>query len=206
MWASKNNSKKYFLLSFFITCSLMFIIKTNIFEKFRNTTPRELYTDLTREYSCDKAGSRLMDKYDGGFDEERGDPKEELNSAEETLVDFIRDTNYGNFKPYYKRIGIYIAFLCLAIVFIIFWISYCSCCCCNCCLFSPVNRTSKLMQTILFLVGGITNLLIIVFSIIVLCLIGPFFSRLNGLFCSTLLLLDHLNYGLSPQYPLYCLS
>jgi hypothetical protein len=182
----------------------MFIIKTDIFQIFhKNDALRELYTELTREYSCEKAGSRLTEKYDGGFDEERGDPKESLNDAEQSLVDFIRDSSYSNIKPYLKRVGIYIAFLCLAVIFIIFWISYCSCCCCNCCLFSNIDRAPKTMQTILYIIGVASNLLVIIFSIIVLCLIGPFFSRLNGLFCSTLILLDHLNYGLSPQYPPY---
>ena len=201
---SSKNEKKYLLFSIIITCSVMFIIKTDIFQIFhKNDALRELYTELTREYSCEKAGSRLTEKYDGGFDEERGDPKESLNDAEQSLVDFIRDSSYSNIKPYLKRVGIYIAFLCLAVIFIIFWISYCSCCCCNCCLFSNIDRAPKTMQTILYIIGVASNLLVIIFSIIVLCLIGPFFSRLNGLFCSTLILLDHLNYGLSPQYPPY---
>ena len=201
---SSKNGKKYLLFSIIITCSVMFIIKTDIFQIFyKNDTPLELYTELTREYSCEKAGSRLTEKYDGGFDEERGDPKESLDDAEQSLVDIIRDSSYSNIKSYLKRVGIYIAFLCLVVIFIICWISYCSCCCCNCCLFSNIDRAPKTMQTILYIIGVASNLLVIIFSIIVLCLIGPFFSRLNGLFCSTLILLDHLNYGLSPQYPPY---
>ena len=32
----KNKSKNYFLITLFITCGLMLIIKTNIFEKINN--------------------------------------------------------------------------------------------------------------------------------------------------------------------------
>lgn len=47
----------------------MLINKTNILKKFHNiNSPRELFTDLSREYSCDKADSRLMEKYEGGYD------------------------------------------------------------------------------------------------------------------------------------------
>ena len=198
------NKKNYFIISFFITCSLMFINKKIILQKFRKSENiRELFTDLSKDYSCEKAGSRLMDKYDGGYDEEAGEPKDKLNEAEQSIVDFIRHSSYSNIKPYLKRTGIYIAFLCLAILFIFFWISYCSCCCCSCCLFSKVDKTPRTLQTIFWIIGAVTNLLVIIFSIIVLCLISPFFSRLNGLFCSSLILLDHLNYGLSPHYPPY---
>ena len=188
----KNN--KYFLISVFITCSLMLINKSNIFQKFHISGPlRDLYTYIAKEYSCEKAGSRLTEKYTGGFDEETGEPKDNLSEAEQSLVDFIRHSSYSNIKPYLKRCGIYIAFLCLAVLFIIFWISYCSCCCCNCCLFSKLDKTPGSLQTIFYIIGVITNLLVIAFSIVVLCLISPFFSRLNGLFCSTLILFDHLN-------------
>ena len=198
------NKKNYFIISFFITCILMFINKKIIFQKFHNSdTIRELYTDVSKDYSCEKAGSRLMDKYNGGYDEEMGEPTEKLNEAEQSIVDFARHSSYSNIKPYLKRTGIYIAFLCLAILFIFFWISYCSCCCCSCCLFSKVDKTPRTLQTIFWIIGAVTNLLVIIFSIIVLCLISPFFSRLNGLFCSSLILLDHLNYGLSPHYPPY---
>ena len=198
----KNN--KYFLISVFITCSLMLINKSNIFQKFHISGPlRDLYTYIAKEYSCEKAGSRLTEKYTGGFDEETGEPKDNLSEAEQSLVDFIRHSTYSNIKPYLKRCGIYIAFLCLAVLFIIFWISYCSCCCCNCLLFSKLDKTPGSLQTIFYIIGVITNLLVIAFSIVVLCLISPFFSRLNGLFCSTLILFDHLNEGLNPDYPPY---
>ena len=202
MWHHIKKSKKYFLITFFITCSFMFIIKINILEIFHNTDKtRKLYTELSSEYSCDKAGSRLIDKYAGDFDEEAGETKRSLNDAEKSIVDIIRDSKYSNVKSYFKRVGIYIAFLCLAVIFIIFWITYCSCSCCNCCLFSTIEKAHKTLQTTFYLIGAITSLIVIAFSIVVLCLIDPFFSRLNGLSCSILLLLDHLNYGLSPQYP-----
>ena len=47
----------------------MLIIKTNIFEKINNNiTSRKLYSEEFKDYSCEKAGSRLRDKYDGDFD------------------------------------------------------------------------------------------------------------------------------------------
>ena len=162
---------------------------------------RNLVLDNARAYSCDKAGSRLLDKYEGDFTEETGDSKETLNKAQQSIVDFIRDSSYSNIKPYFKRVAIFITFLVIAIIFIILWITYCSCCCCNCCLFYKIDEPNKTLQLILFLISAGFSLLVIIFSIVVLSLISPFFSRLNGLFCSVLTLLNHLNDGLSPQYP-----
>ena len=86
----------------------MLIIKTNIFEKINNNiTSRKLYSEEFKDYSCEKAGSRLRDKYDGDFDEEMGELKDNLNDAEESLVDYLRDNSYSNIKPYLKRIGIH---------------------------------------------------------------------------------------------------
>ena len=122
----------------------MFINKSNIFQKFHISDPlRELYTYIAKEYSCEKAGSRLMDKYSGGYDEEAGEPRDKLSEAQRSMADFINHSSYSNIKPYLKRVGIYIAFLCLAVLFIIFWISYCSCCCCNCFLFSNSDKNPR---------------------------------------------------------------
>ena len=184
----------YFLISIFLLSSLIFIIKnSNIL--------RNLVLDKARTYSCDKAGSRLLDKYEGGFEEEVGDVEESLNEAQQSIIDFIRDSSYSNIKPYLKRVAIFIIFLVLAFIFIILWITYCSCCLYNCGIFSKVDEPNKYKPLILFLISSGFSLLVIIFSITVLILLNPFFSRLNGLFCSILTLLNHLNDGLSPQYP-----
>ena len=192
----------YFLISIFLSISLISIKKTITFQIFKESTNiRNLVLDNARTYSCNEAESRLINKYKGGFNEETGDAKESLNDAQQSIVDFIRHSSYNNIKPYLKRVAIYITFLCIAVIFIILWITYCSCCCCNCCLFSKVDERNKTFQLILFLISVGCCLLVIIFSIVVLSLINPFFSRLNGLFCSILTLLNHLNDGLSPQYP-----
>ena len=74
---------------------------------------RNLVIDKARTYSCDKAGSGLLDKYEGGFEEETGDGEESLNEAQQSIIDFIRDSSYSNIKPYLKRVAIYITFLCI---------------------------------------------------------------------------------------------
>ena len=189
----------YFLISIFSLSSLIFIITTFIFKNNSNIL-RNLVIDKARTYSCDKAGSRLLDKYEGGFEEETGDGEESLNEAQQSIIDFIRDSSYSNIKPYLKRVAIFIIFLVLAFIFIILWITYCSCCLYNCRLFSKVDEPNKTKPLILFLISSGFSLLVIIFSITVLILLNPFFSRLNGLFCSILTLLNHLNDGLSPQY------
>ena len=189
----------YFLISIFSLSSLIFIITTFIFKNNSNIL-RNLVIDKARTYSCDKAGSRLLDKYEGGFEEETGDGEESLNEAQQSIIDFIRDSSYSNIKPYLKRVAIFIIFLILAFIFIILWITYCSCCLYNCRLFSKVDEPNKTKPLILFLISSGFSLLVIIFSITVLILLNPFFSRLNGLFCSILTLLNHLNDGLSPQY------
>ena len=189
----------YFLISIFSLSSLIFIITTFNFKNNSNIL-RNLVIDKARTYSCDKAGSRLLDKYEGGFEEETGDGEESLNEAQQSIIDFIRDSSYSNIKPYLKRVAIFIIFLVLAFIFIILWITYCSCCLYNCRLFSKVDEPNKTKPLILFLISSGFSLLVIIFSITVLILLNPFFSRLNGLFCSILTLLNHLNDGLSPQY------
>ena len=189
-----------FLISIFILNCLIFIIKTFNFKNNSNIL-RNLVLDKARTYSCDKAGSRLLDKYEGGFEEEVGDVEESLNEAQQSIIDFIRDSSYSNIKPYLKRVAIFIIFLVLAFIFIILWITYCSCCLYNCGIFSKVDEPNKYKPLILFLISSGFSLLAVIFSITVLILLNPFFSRLNGLFCSILTLLNHLNDGLSPQYP-----
>lgn len=48
----------------------------------------------------------------------------------------------------------------------------------------------------------LANLLIIIFSIIILTQINPFFEKVNGLGCAFMIFFDHIVYGLSPLYPL----
>ena len=199
----KNAGTRFILFTIFATCCIMFVKKTNVIEKINNSINlRELALTEKLDYSCDKAGSRLMDKYQDGFTEDAGDSRENLNEAQQSIVDFARDRKYSNIKPYLKRVGIYIAFLCLAVIIISLWISYCSCCCCKCCLFKAVEGSSKL-SFIFYLISAIFNLLVIVFSIVILCLTSPFFKRLNGLFCSTLTMLDHFTNGFGSHYPNY---
>ena len=204
MSIKKKNSLKYFVMAIFLTGYLMLIKNSNIFNPVKESFQlRNLFIDRTRTYSCDKAGSRLTDKYKGDFNEETGEAKEKLNDAEQSIVDFARDRTYDNIQPYLKRVAIYITFLCLVVIFIGLWISYCSCCCCNCCLFQASEESFKNARLIFFIISAAFSLLVIIFSIVILCLINPFFSRINGLFCSLLNLLHHLNDGLGSHYPLH---
>ena len=94
-------SKKNFILLLiliFLLSSLIFIIKTFNFKNNSNIL-RNLVIDKARTYSCNKAGSRLLDKFEGGFDEESGDVEENLNEAQQSIVDYIRDSSYSNIKP-----------------------------------------------------------------------------------------------------------
>ena len=110
----KNAGTKFILFTIFVTCCIMFVKKTNVIEKINNSINlRELALTEKLDYSCDKAGSRLMDKYQDGFTEDAGDSRENLTEAQQSIVDFARDRKYSNIKPYLKRVGIYIAFLCV---------------------------------------------------------------------------------------------
>ena len=190
------NSLKYFFLTLFLTSSLFLLKHSNLKD---STFLRNLFTDKTKSYLCDKAGSRLTNKYNRGFDEER-DQDSNLSKAQQSIIDFARDSSYSNIKPYLKRVGIFIAFIVLAIILIFIWISYCSCCCCSCCLFGE-GKASRKCQFICYAIAAFCCLLVIIFSIVVLSLINPFLKRINGLGCSVFYLLDHIRYGLSPSYP-----
>ena len=196
----KIRNYRYFLISICLTTSLMLIKKYNILESVKDSIiPRSLFEEKVKNYACDKAGSRLTDKYSNGFTEK--DPKSKsLSKAQRSIVDFAKDSSYSNIKPYIKKLGIFIFFLVLDIILIFVWISYCSCCCCSCCLFSSA-KPSKICRTIFFLIAAICKLLVIIFSIVVLGLINPFFKRVNGFVCSAFNFIDHVRYGLAPSYP-----
>ena len=196
-----NSRNIIILIVIVITLCIMFVKKFDFIENINDSLNfRDLSLNKIKDYSCDKADSRLLDKFLGDFTEETGKPKENLNDAQLAIVNFSKNSRYSNLKPYFKRIAIYIVFLCLVIIFIALWISYCSCCYCNRYLFSPIKEASKL-SFIFYIISAIFNLLVIIFSIIILCLTNPFFRRVNGLFCSTLTLLEHLINGFGTQYP-----
>ena len=61
---AKNESIKYFLIVLCITTTLMLVKKSNILETLTNSSSlRNLLDKSKRNYLCDKAGSRLMNKY-----------------------------------------------------------------------------------------------------------------------------------------------
>ena len=57
------------------------------------------------------------------------------------------------------------------------------------------------MPLLSYIISAICLLLLIIFSIVILSLTNPFFRRVNGLFCSTLTLLEDLINGFGTQYP-----
>ena len=190
---------RYFLIALCFTTCLMLFKKSNILDSITNSnTLRNLIDQGKKNYLCDKAGSTLTDKYKTDFSEE-DIKKESLSSAQKSIVDFARHSSYKNIKPYLKRVAIFIVFLVLAVLFIIFWISYCCCCCCNCCLFGDSNP-NRFCSCLWLFIAIICNFLVLIFSIIVLALISPFYKRVNGIGCSTATFLDHVSNGLSPDY------
>ena len=198
--AIRNRTNFYIFLALFLTTSLMVLKKSNISEVFNNQIiPRNLLEQSKKNYVCDKAGSRLTDKYKSGFNEE-SIKKESLSDAQQSIIDFIRDQTYDNIKPYIKHCAIFIVFIVLDIIFIFLWISYCSCCCCSCCLFSTANP-NRCCSFIFFLISVICNLIVVIISIVVLGVLNSFFSRLNGVGCSAYYFIDHVQLGLAPSYP-----
>ena len=196
---AKNESIKYFLIVLCITTTLMLVKKSNILETLTNSSSlRNLLDKSKRNYLCDKAGSRLMNKYKDDFKEE--DPKvEKLSKSQQSIIDFARDKKYSNIKPFVKHVAIFFVFIILAIFLIFFWISYCCCSSCSCCLFST-SGPSKCCSGIQFFITGGCLFLVIIFSIVNLALITKFYQRINGAGCSIHYFLDHVIDGLAPDY------
>ena len=189
--------KNYIQLIFF-TIILIFLNKEKIQIPFNI---RKLFKSEIKSYVCNKADSNLMNKYRNGFDEEVINKKEELNKEQRALVNFFKHSSYENIKPYIKRIGVFIAFLVLDIIFIFFWILLCIFCYKKNFIFQKSKLTKK--KFIIFSsIVLIFNLLIIIFSIVILILNNSFFEKINGIGCSFMLFFDHINYGLSPSYPI----
>ena len=195
MKAIKNRNIRYFLLTLCLTTSLMLINKTNFLEVIK---PRILFESSKKNYVCDKAGTRLTDKYKTDFEEDNIKTKE-LSKAQQSIIDFARDSSYSNIKPYIKRCGVFIFFLVLAIIFLILWITYCSCCACKCCLFKTSNPI-KFCVCLWFIIALVCYFIVILISIIILAILNSFFSRINGVGCSFFYFIDHVRYGLTPSY------
>ena len=190
---------KYISIALCITTSIMLLKNTNFLEVLSSSNPLRILLEKSKtQYLCDKAGSRLTEKYKTAFQEEDIETKA-LSKSQQAIIDFARHSSYNNIKPFIKSIGIFIFFLVLAVIFIFLWISYCSCCCCSCCLFSK-SKPSRFCSFIFYLISAISNLLVIIFSIAVLAMISSFFKRLNGTTCSAVYFLDHIRYGLAPSY------
>lgn len=150
----KIRNLRYFLLSIFLTTSLMLIKKWHILEDVKDSIiPRSLFEEKVKSYACDNAGSRLTDKYKNGYNE-KDLKRKSLSKAQSSIVDFAKDSKYSNIKPYIKKLGIFIFFLVLDIILIFVWISCCCCCCCSCCLFSNA-KPSRISRTIFFLIAAI---------------------------------------------------
>lgn len=198
MKSIRSKNSFYFLLAIVLTTSLMLLNKSNFLQVLSNQIPRNLLEKSKKDYVCNKAGSRLTDKYKSNFNEE-GQKKKNLSNAQKSLVDFISDQTYSNIKPYIKHLGIFIFFLVLDIILIFIWISYCSCCCCSCCLFKTAEP-NRFCSCLFFFIAMICNLIVFIISIIILGVIKSFFSRLNGLGCSAYYFLDHVQDGLAPSY------
>ena len=177
--------------------TLMLVKNSDIFDS-QPSSLRNLLDANKKNYVCDKAGSRLTDKYKTDFDEDNVD-KKSLSKSQQAIIDFARDSSYSNIKPFVKKCAIFIVFIVLDIILLGLWISYCCCCCCKCCLFGEA-KPSKVCSCIFFVVALFCYLLIIIFSIIVLALVSSFFKRINGLGCSSFHFLDHVRYGLAPDY------
>ena len=191
----KNAKIRYFILSLCLTASLMFLKKSNYLEALN---PRKLFESSKKNYVCDKAGTRLTDKYKTDFNEDTIKTKE-LTKAQQSIIDFARDSTYSNIKPYISRCGIFIFFLVLAIIFLLVWISYCSCCACKCCLFKTSNPI-KFCVCLWFITALVCYFIVILISIIILAIIPTFFSRINGVGCSFFYFIDHVRYGLRSNY------
>ena len=201
MKKKKNGNLKYILISIFITCEIMLLKKINIINNNNDSLiQRKLFQNEIKEYVCNKAGSGLTEKYEGDFEEEPAVEKKELNKAQKSIVNFARNRTYYNIKPYLKRILLFIVFLILDIIFLFLWISYCSCYCCKKCLFKQ-SKSIKRFRIIAYVISALFNLFVIILSIIILIKINPFFKRINGLGCSVMKFLDHINKGLNPSYP-----
>lgn len=66
----KIRNYKYFLISICLTTSLMLIKKYHILEEIKDSiNPRSLFEEKIKNYACDKAGSRLTDKYKDGYNQ-----------------------------------------------------------------------------------------------------------------------------------------
>ena len=134
MWLRKNFI--HFLISILLLSSLIFIIKTINFKNNKDSNKiRDLLLDNAKTYLCNIAGSRLTAKYEGGFDEERGDAEENLNKDQQSIIDSIRDFNYRNIKPYLKKVIIFIIISVFILIFIFIWIICGFCSVLNCGLF-----------------------------------------------------------------------
>ena len=195
---AKNKIVLYFLAALYITTILILVKKSDIFEVLTNRSSlRNLIDKSKRNYMCDKAHYELTDKYKYDFEEE--DFKvEKISEAQQSIINFARDSKYSNIKPYLKYCGFFISLICLAILLIFYWITYCICACKSWCLFSTSSSSDCKIYLFLITIGCLST--IIILSIFNLANITYFYSKLNGSSCSIHYFFDHVIDGLSQDY------
>lgn len=193
---------RVFLICISITLGIMSIKKTNIVTRIEEGlfNIRKLFQQNIMDYVCNKAGKSFLKKYQNGYDEKVIQAKKP-NKYQQAIIDFAKDSKYKYIKKYFGRIAIFFVFLILDIIFIFCWIGYCSCFCCCCCCIKKASPDSNICRTIWFSIALGCNILVVIFSFVLLLLVHPFLKKVNGVACSTFNFVEHARDGLGSHYP-----
>ena len=172
--------KRIYVLLFSMTCFLI------IFALYKNlgSSPSNGLRNLIEYSDFEDRCKDLKNKLEKDYSEKEGEfewNKETLEGYQNTLIEIIKEKEYGKISKYLPRILTYLIVAIVGIIFIIFWIVFCCFAC------KTVGRQDSVGcgAKCCFIIYLILCLAVIFFCVMGIIYTSPLKQTLNSLACST---------------------
>ena len=172
--------KRIYVLLFSMTCFLI------IFALYKNlgSSPSNGLRNLIEYSDFEDRCKDLKNKLEKDYSEKEGEfewNKETLEGYQNTLIEIIKEKEYGKISKYLPRVLTYLIVAIVGIIFIIFWIVFCCFAC------KTVGRQDSVGcgAKCCFIIYLILCLAVIFFCVMGIIYTSPLKQTLNSLACST---------------------
>ena len=172
--------KRIYVLLFSMACFLI------IFALYKNlgSSPSNGLRNLIEYSDSHKRCENLENKLEKDYSEKEGEfewNKETLEGYQNTLIEIIKEKEYGKISKYLPRVLTYLIVAIVGIIFIIFWIVFCCFAC------KTVGRQDSVGcgAKCCFIIYLILCLAVIFFCVMGIIYTSPLKQTLNSLACST---------------------
>ena len=172
--------KRIYVLLFSMTCFLI------IFALYKNlgSSPSNGLRNLIEYSDSHKRCENLENKLEKDYSNEEKEfewNKESLEGYQNTLIEIIKEKEYGKISKYLPRVLTYLIVAIVGIIFIIFWIVFC----CFACKTVGRQDTVGCGAKCCFIIYLILCLAVIFFCVMGIIYTSPLKKTINSLACST---------------------